>query len=218
MRLENTTHQGKNWRVDTLADDFELLDVWEYQIRGPRDGFGTFIDIVQRSHDGAWTSKGAVGALFRLRAFLGAVLGWDKGVNQIPIPGCQESSLRERLSPEEKASQEWAQGNEEPTSDFRIVYRDEREFIAEISNGTIHAIMQHVWVPTDDGQAVPRMAVYVKHRGAFSRMYMSLINPFRYYFVYPWLLRRMERAWDRRGGALLNLGACAADNGPPFMR
>jgi hypothetical protein len=43
------------------------------------------------------------------------------------------------------------------------------------------------------------MAVYVKPRGLFGKGYMALIKPFRYWIVYPALMRAIERMWTRRG-------------------
>jgi hypothetical protein len=42
------------------------------------------------------------------------------------------------------------------------------------------------------------MAVYVKPRGPLGKGYMALIKPFRYWVVYPALMREIERAWNRR--------------------
>lgn len=43
-----------------------------------------------------------------------------------------------------------------------------------------------------------QMAVYVKPRGPFGKGYMALIKPFRYWIVYPALMRQIERAWNAR--------------------
>jgi hypothetical protein len=42
------------------------------------------------------------------------------------------------------------------------------------------------------------MAVYVKPRGRLGKGYMALIKPFRYWIVYPALMRQIERAWNAR--------------------
>ena len=51
---------------------------------------------------------------------------------------------------------------------------------------------------TGRGRYQAQMAVYVKPRGAFGRGYMALIKPFRYWIVYPALMRQTERMWNRR--------------------
>jgi Protein of unknown function (DUF2867) len=49
------------------------------------------------------------------------------------------------------------------------------------------------------------MAVYVK-RGQFGKAYMAFIKPFRYWIVYPELMRQIERAWERRVARTAGIG------------
>ena len=42
------------------------------------------------------------------------------------------------------------------------------------------------------------MAVLVKPNGMWGAAYMAAIKPFRYFVVYPAMLRRIERAWLER--------------------
>jgi hypothetical protein len=39
------------------------------------------------------------------------------------------------------------------------------------------------------------MAVLVKPNGLFGAAYMAVIKPFRYLWVYPALMRQIEREW-----------------------
>lgn len=75
---------------------------------------------------------------------------------------------------------------------FVPLYRCDREAAAEISNKTVHGVAHLSWVERDDGCWEGRMAVYVKPRGLFGKAYMALIKPFRYWVVYPALMREME--------------------------
>ena len=81
-------------------------------------------------------------------------------------------------------------------ADLRPVYRFEDEALWELSNQTIHALLHLSWM----GGVPPaaRLAVYVKHRGVGSRLYMAAIKPFRYAVVYPTWIREIERAWSAR--------------------
>ena len=81
---------------------------------------------------------------------------------------------------------------------FVPLYRTDREAAAELSNKTVHGVAHLAWADLGGGRYEGRMAVYVKPRGAFGRAYMALIKPFRYWVVYPALMRQMERAWDAR--------------------
>ena len=78
---------------------------------------------------------------------------------------------------------------------FVPVYRTDREFAAEVSNRTVHAIMHLTWIDTGHGRYQGQMAVYVKPRGRLGRQYMAFIAPFRHWVVYPALLRQIERGW-----------------------
>ena len=81
---------------------------------------------------------------------------------------------------------------------FDPLYKTAREAAAEISNKTVHAMMHLGWVDKGHGDNQGQMAVLVKPRGHFGKVYMDLIKPFRYWVVYPALLRQIERAWDAR--------------------
>ncbi len=78
------------------------------------------------------------------------------------------------------------------------LYHTDVEFAAELSNRTVHAVMHLAWVDQGEGRYQGQMAVYVKPRGPLGKGYMALIKPFRYWVVYPALMRQIERAWNRR--------------------
>jgi Protein of unknown function (DUF2867) len=44
------------------------------------------------------------------------------------------------------------------------------------------------------------MAVLVKPNGLFGAAYMVAIKPFRYLWVYPALMRQIEREWQTSAG------------------
>ncbi len=203
MRLSPDEHTKHSWRVTSLAPDFKLLDVWRYPIeledRVPLD---RFIDFIQSSQRELIESKGAAGALFRLRGVLGELFGWDDdkagAAAPLPIPGCSETSLSTRLSDEERALEAKNEVSDTPPPsgpNFTPVYRRDDETLLEISNKTVHALMHLGRVPTSPGHWSPQMAVYVKSRGALGRHYMTLISPFRHYIVYPTMMRAAKNGW-----------------------
>jgi hypothetical protein len=78
------------------------------------------------------------------------------------------------------------------------VYLLDDEFAAELANRTVHSIMHLGWVPDGTGGYRGQMAVLVKPNGRFGTAYMAAIKPFRYLFVYPALMRWIERDWQKR--------------------
>ena len=194
MRVDNAAHAERGWRVAEIAPDFELLDAWDMPATGTEhelaDLVAFFRDFDPAKDEGSGPSR----ALFALREKLGAWFGWDEDTNALPIPGCEESSLRERLPDDLPAAPL------ESASPFRPVFETDAEWAAELSNDTVHAVLQLGWLPDGDHYR-GRLGVYVKPRGLFGRVYMALIAPFRHYIVYPALLRRVGRAWARRAPA-----------------
>jgi len=81
---------------------------------------------------------------------------------------------------------------------FVPLYRTDDEFAAEVSNQTVHGAMHLAWADQGEGRYQAQMAVYVKPRGLFGKGYMALIKPFRYWIVYPALMRQTERMWLNR--------------------
>src|SRR3712207_1127037 len=81
---------------------------------------------------------------------------------------------------------------------FAPLYRTDVEFAAEMSNRTVHSVMHLAWVDWGEGRYQGQITVYVKPRGPLGKGYMALIKPFRYWVVYPDLMRQIERAWNRR--------------------
>lgn len=201
MRLPNDRHLEHAWRVTTLAADFELLDVWRYPLELEQDvslaQFGEFMQQVQRE---LVEGSSLAGGLFRLRGVLGRVFGLDDSGDgpptARPIPGCSETSLRERL-PEAERPQDAARARSSAAAGvgFEPVYAFEDEFLLEISNKTVHALMHVGRVPVSASHWSPQMAVYVKPRARTGRLYMRLIGPFRHGVVYPAMMRSAKRAW-----------------------
>lgn len=202
MKLLKAEHECRPMRIHDLVPDFTLEDVWALPMRGGPDEFQALLDLVG-SFDPSKTDSRPARFLWNLRDRLGSWLDLgeistpvdEEGTGELPIPGAAETSLRDRLPPDLVGT----------TADFTFgslpfvpLYRAEREAAAEISNKTVHGVAHLAWVDRGDGCFEGRMAVYVKPRGAFGRAYMALIKPFRYWVVYPALMRQIERAWNAR--------------------
>ncbi|MGH1341510.1 MAG: DUF2867 domain-containing protein [Nannocystales bacterium] len=193
MRLTTEEHASHAWRLPEVAPDFTLLDAWKLPASGGEDEFDGLLALWS-ALDPTQESSGFSRVLFRVRDRLGQWFGWDEETNTLPIPGCRESSLRERLPADLPA----LPIPNPAKSPFVPVFRAEREWAGELSNSTVHAVLQLGWVRRDDGRFDGRLGVYVKARGWFGRAYMAAIAPFRHYIVYPALMRQVGRLWQAR--------------------
>ncbi len=194
MRLPNATHEAHPWLIARIAPDFELLDVWRLPAAGERGEFGRLVELVT-SMDPQRSSSRATRALFALRFRMGAWFGWDDDSKPLAIPGCVETTLSDRVPAELRDTT--TQPVAVSSTTFVPVYRTDEEWAVEISNGTVHAVLQLGWVAAGDGSYRGEMGVYVKPRGRLGEAYMALIGPFRHLIVYPALMRQIGRAWER---------------------
>lgn len=191
MKSTRKAHFAHAWRVHTLAADFELIDVWRFEVRldGNR-GFDAFLDVYW---DAIHTVEGSL--LGRTRVAIGRVMGWDDTPNTRAIPGCTEHLVAERLDAADRARNRFAADEPSPLPVAKVkpVYRFDDEVLYEISNDTVHALMHVSCAPG----AAPELAVYIKSRGLFTRFYMAAIWPARHAIIYPSLVSTVERRWRR---------------------
>jgi hypothetical protein len=194
MRLPHSAHAEQPWLVHGLACDFTLDEVWEFPITADASKGETFRSFC-RQEDLARSEPlpGPAEWLVRFRLWLGK-LGLDRRTNELPIPGCAETSVSQRLNAEHR------QPLVQPDArfPFRTVYDRDTERLLEFSNATVHGLLHLGWVPKNGTLHAPRMAVYIKPRGWFGRFYLALIYPFRVLVVYPAILRASSRRWERR--------------------
>jgi hypothetical protein len=203
-RVPNSTQESRPWRIREIVPDFTLEDVWALPVHGGGGDFPALLALVA-SLDPAQSESRATRALWQLRDRLGAWFGLGRirasagggsgaPVGKLPIPGTSETSLAARL-PDDLRNTDADFG----PLPFSPLYRTDVEAAAELSNQTVHGVVHLAWVDRGEGRYQGQMAVYVKPRGRFGQGYMALIKPFRYWIVYPALMRQVERAWDRRG-------------------
>jgi hypothetical protein len=206
VRLANIEHESHPWRIADVAPDFRLEDAWALPAWGGAEDFGTLLEVMASLDPARGTSQ-AARLLFRVRRVLGDLLGWDDTHGRLPIPGDGESSLSARL-PEDLRGTTTEPGRR--SSSFTPLYRTDSEWAAEISNKTVHAVMQLTWVDQSaGGRYQGRLAVYVKPRGRLGAAYMALIAPFRHRIVYPALMRQIAAAWDARTAGRAPVSAVA---------
>jgi hypothetical protein len=78
MRLPNSAHTSRHWRIDELRPELEVEDVWALPTPGGPGDFPRLVELVE-SYDPARDSSAPVRALFALRFRLGEVFGWNSG-------------------------------------------------------------------------------------------------------------------------------------------
>lgn len=191
MRLPNSAHTSRPWRIHELTADFRLEDVWALPTPGGPEDFPRLVAKIAAG-DPAQGSSAAVRALFAIRWKIGDLLGWDDpGAG----PQSRAPTLRERLPADLR---DGPSGPHFDALPFTSLYQLEDEWAAEIANRTVHGVMHVGWVAEEHGGCRGQMAVYVKPNGPLGSAYMAAIKPFRYLIVYPQMMREVERSWQNR--------------------
>jgi hypothetical protein len=193
MRLPNTAHTSRPWRIHELTRDFRLEDVWALPTPGGADDFPRLVQLIA-SGDPSQRPSRAVGALWAIRWKLGALLGWDGPDAGL---GSRVPTLRDRLPVDLR---EASSGPDFEALPFTSLYLLDDEWAAEIANRTMHGVLHIGWVPDGAGGYRGEMAVYTKPNGLLGNAYMAAIAPFRHLIVYPTMMRQIARAWRARAG------------------
>jgi hypothetical protein len=189
MRLPDSAHTSRPWRIHEVAGDFRLEDVWALPTPGGRRG--DFHRLVERFAAGDETQNPSrlTRALFAIRWKLGEVFRWDRPDAGV---GSRVPSLRERLPADLRNA---PTGPEFAKLPFTSLYLLDDEWAAEVANETVHGVMHMGWVPDAAGGYRGQMAVLVKPNGLLGTLYMKAIRPFRHLIVYPAMMRQIEREW-----------------------
>ena len=193
MRLPNSEHTSRPWRIHELTRDFRLEDVWALPTPGGPDDLPRLVRQIAAGGTSTSSSR-AARALFAIRWKVGALLGWDD-----PDAGhrSQRPTLRARLPADLRA----APGPDFAALPFSSLYLLHHEWAAEIVNRTVHGVLHIGWVPDGHGGHRGQMAVLVKPNGRLGTAYMAAITPFRHLVVYPPLMRDIGREWRARDEA-----------------
>jgi hypothetical protein len=201
MRLPNTAHTSRPWRIHELTRDFRLEDVWALPTPGGPNDFPRLVQGIAsgmirpprgQSHDNpSQGSSRAARTLWAIRWKVGGLLGWDGPDAGL---GARVPSLRQQLPADLRDAPSGPNLHR-----FTSLYLLDDEWVAEIANRTMHGILHVGWVPDGTGGYRGQMAVIVKPNGLFGTAYMAAIRPFRHLIVYPAMLREIGRTW--RAGA-----------------
>src|SRR5687767_12785727 len=93
MRLPDTAHTSRPWRIHELTRDFRVEDVWALPTPGGPDDFPQLVEGMA-SFDPAQSSSRIARALFAIRWRVGRLLGWDRPEAGL---GSRVPTLRDRL-------------------------------------------------------------------------------------------------------------------------
>jgi hypothetical protein len=193
IRLPDTAHTSRPWRIHELTRDFRLEDVWALPTPGGPDDFPRLVELIT-SDDPSRNTSSAARALWVIRLKLGEMLGWDESPGAAP----QRPSLRDSLPADLRAGPSGPRHTKLP---FTPLYLTADEWATEIVNRTVHGILHLGWVPDHpDHPDHPdryhgQLAVYVKPNGLLGAAYMTAITPFRHLIVYPPMIQAIGRAW-----------------------
>jgi len=191
MRLPDSAHTSRPWRIHELTGDFRLEDVWALPTPGGPDDFPRLVEGIA-SGDPAQSPSRAARTLWSVRWKLGELLGWDEPGTGL---GSRVPTLRDRLPMDLRDA---PSGPEFDSLPFTSLYLLDDEWAAEVANETMHGVMHISWVPDGAGGHRGQMAVLVKPNGRFGGAYMAAIRPFRHWIVYPPMIRQIGREWRAR--------------------
>ena len=190
MRLPDTAHTSRPWRIHELASDFRVEDVWALPTPGGPDDFARLVDLLA-SGDGLarGSGSGAVRALWAIRRTAGQLLRWDGPQAGL---GARVPTLRDRLPADLRGAPPGPGFRNLPLSPLYLLHD---EWASEIANRTMHGVLHLGWVPDGSGGYRGQLAVLVRPNGLLGTGYMAVIRPFRHLIVYPALIRQTGRAW-----------------------
>src|SRR5919197_5293001 len=155
MRLPDSAHTSRPWRIHEITRDFRLEDVWALPTPGGPDDFRRLVQLVA-AMDPSRGSSPAARTLWTIRWKLGELLGWDGPDTGL---GSRVPTLRDRLPVDLR---EASSGPEFDALPFTSLYLLDYEWAAETANRTMHGVMHIGWVPNGTGGYRGQMAVLVK--------------------------------------------------------
>ncbi len=188
MKISPEAFRDKPLRVHSFLADVPLHDVWVFHLTSTHEprtlhDFRTLWINAEEEQPNP-----IVRALFWLRGVLGHLFRWDDAKHEH-----QSQSYCSQLTKADRAKSLETPGSPS-LGPFRLIYAFEDEVLDEIINSTVHAFSLTAMEPAPHGYTV-YWAIYVKPVSWLTPVYMALIDPFRKFFVYPSIIKRMEASW-----------------------
>jgi hypothetical protein len=196
MRVPAEEFRALDLEVHDFLTDVPLRDVSAVDL--PGGGPDRTISDVRALlfRDRALTATLPLRILFSLRLLLGRLFGWDRAVHE----HAEDSYLKKLTDGQRDRSVADPGATDGP---FRLLYLFQNEVLGEVRNATVHAFSCMTICHTASGYRF-YWAIYVKNVSRFTPVYMTLIEPFRRFVVYPAILRRLRASWieaySSRGG------------------
>jgi hypothetical protein len=202
MKISNSTHRSRPWRIHEMTGDFRLEDVWELPGTLGHADFPRLVALLAEL-DPLHSESFVVRSLFAIRSKLGELLGLDDAAGGV---GSRVSTLRDRLPTDLR---EGTPGPDFSALPFTSLYLTDDEWAAESANRTMHGLIHVGRVPDANGGFRAQLAIYVKPNGVLGNAYMAAIRPFRYALVYPLMFDELGRQWRAIVDSSSSLGARA---------
>jgi hypothetical protein len=193
MRLPDTAHTARPWRIHELTAGFRVEDVWALPTPGGPGDFHRLVQLIA-SGDPSKSASRAARMLWAIRWEAGKLLGWD-GPQAGAGPG--RPRLRDQLPADLRDA---PSGPGFAALPFTPLYLTGDEWAAEIINRTVHGVLHLGWVPDQTGYR-GQMAVLVKPNGLLGTAYLAAIAPLRHMIVYPAMIRQIGRRWRARASS-----------------
>jgi hypothetical protein len=187
-RATEDEYRALDVRAHGILAGIPLHDAWCVSLAAPADGC-SMLDVrrVMESLVAEGWGGGSVSALFGLRRALGRLFGWDRrdppsrGGDRLAIPG--DLGAASLVPP----------GSFD--GPFRIAYVLDREALSEIHNRTVDAFL--VWALRPAPASVDLFfGIHTRRSSWLTGLYLTAIEPFRRFLVYPHLLRRFHDRWE----------------------
>ena len=135
MRLPNSAHTSRPWRIHEITPDFKLEDVWALPTPGGPDDFHFLVEGLAESDPETQSPSRLARALWAIRWKLGEIFGWDAEGTGV---GARVPTLRERLPADLR---DGPSGPGFRSLPFTSLYLLDDEFAAEVANKTVHGVM-----------------------------------------------------------------------------
>ena len=140
MKLPNTAHTSRPWRIHELTRDFRLEDVWALPTPGGPGDFGRLVQLIA-SGDASRDSRGLARVLWVSLAQAGEAAQLGRPASRPAGP--PRSSLRDRLP----ADLRDGPAGPDARDPFTSLYLTGDEWAAELINRTVHGVLHLGWVP-----------------------------------------------------------------------